>query len=988
MDLTLLARERIGKVLRGKYHLDRLIDVGGMAAVYEATHRNGTRSAIKVLHPKYVSDVQARTRFLREGYAANHVGHPGSVTVLDDDFTEEGDVYLVMELLDGESLEGCIAREKQMNEIDVLSIADQLLDVLSSAHHKDIIHRDIKPANIMLTRSGIVKLLDFGLARVRELPAVAGVHSAEIVFGTVAYVSPEAARANNDEMDGRADLWAVAATMFKALAGETVHGMDGSVMERLIRAARNQARSLGDVVPHLHPRVIDVVDRALMFHPDDRWPSAAVMQAVVQDVLAQLMEERAVPPSLFFMPGLSQAAAGYTASGPMASMSAMATPTPRPYRGQVATPSPSPYPHPGLPAQAANPLNRVVHNPLNQIRGRPARQQPPQQQQQQQQQQQRQQGYMNPLNQLASRRQVQATPQPRAQRRPVNPLNQIATRSGAQWRSHNEPQNRGPATYDQVARGQNHAPTSSDSSFEIDIDDLDGGADLSYNALDVTITIEEDIQDEPETRPRRATTMRDLGSAAARARAMLARRRGEPEPEPEPEPELDADDFDIDFGFDGDGGAEIADLDTDDLRDMSQEDPLSAIDEDDDGQFAGTSEDTVRRPPPSLPSEETVRRRAPTRPPEDGLPEAMSGELRSKLSAPSGMDSGIIIEELDDEQAWPENDLWDLPAVPEFSGQDPSSAATGKPISGLLGMPPLVTGSGPTKEEREVEAAGKQRVAAEQRAAASVARKAALEAKREAAAAKRAELRERREAQAKEAAALRQEERRRRAPPVTGTRKTGLDRLAGLRRSGKSPSAPMVIDSDSSMSTPPDRTVRFSIRAPTTLPDLEAQRSKPAPMRPRTERGGDEEGVDELSDSMFIRVPEGSTSKSKVAPPRRSSAPQRTSVPPQRTPVPPQRSSVPSARTPAPPVRTPAPPVRTPAPSVRSPAPPVRTPAPPVRTPSVRVPAPPLRTPVPPQRTPVPPQRKPTATREAAKKPDESLKALRLPHLRKPPRDK
>ena len=84
MDLTLLARERVGKVLRGKYHLDRLIDVGGMAAVYEATHRNGTRSAIKVLHPKYVSDVQARTRFLREGYAANHVGHPGSVTVIDD----------------------------------------------------------------------------------------------------------------------------------------------------------------------------------------------------------------------------------------------------------------------------------------------------------------------------------------------------------------------------------------------------------------------------------------------------------------------------------------------------------------------------------------------------------------------------------------------------------------------------------------------------------------------------------------------------------------------------------------------------------------------------------------------------------------------------------------------------------------------------------------------------------------------------------------
>src|SRR5690606_31023288 len=131
MDLTLLGQQRVGKVLRGKWHLDRLLDVGGMAAVYEATHRNGTRAAIKMLHPKYVSDVQARTRFRREGYAASRVGHRGAVSVLDDDFTEEGDVYLVMGLLDGESLEAALMRETTLSAIDVLSIADQLLDVLS-----------------------------------------------------------------------------------------------------------------------------------------------------------------------------------------------------------------------------------------------------------------------------------------------------------------------------------------------------------------------------------------------------------------------------------------------------------------------------------------------------------------------------------------------------------------------------------------------------------------------------------------------------------------------------------------------------------------------------------------------------------------------------------------------------------------------------------------------------------------------------------------
>src|SRR5262249_47248756 len=99
------ALARLGSVLHGKWWLDALLGVGGMAAVYAATHRNGTRGAVKILHPEIAVDVHLRKRFLREGYVANKVGHPGVVSVIDDDVTEDGTVYLVMEHLEGETLE-------------------------------------------------------------------------------------------------------------------------------------------------------------------------------------------------------------------------------------------------------------------------------------------------------------------------------------------------------------------------------------------------------------------------------------------------------------------------------------------------------------------------------------------------------------------------------------------------------------------------------------------------------------------------------------------------------------------------------------------------------------------------------------------------------------------------------------------------------------------------------------------------------------------
>ncbi|HEY2514825.1 MAG TPA: protein kinase, partial [Polyangiaceae bacterium] len=144
-----LALARVGTVVREKWRLDRLLGVGGMAAVFAAMHRNGNRVAIKMLHRDLADVGELRTRFLREGYLANAVEHPGAVSVLDDDATADGTVFLVMELLEGETLERRWERNgRQLPVLEVLSAVDGLLDVLAAAHAKGLVHRDVKPENV------------------------------------------------------------------------------------------------------------------------------------------------------------------------------------------------------------------------------------------------------------------------------------------------------------------------------------------------------------------------------------------------------------------------------------------------------------------------------------------------------------------------------------------------------------------------------------------------------------------------------------------------------------------------------------------------------------------------------------------------------------------------------------------------------------------------------------------------------------------------
>ncbi|HEY2512658.1 MAG TPA: protein kinase, partial [Polyangiaceae bacterium] len=279
------ARARLGTSLKAKYRLESLLGVGGMAAVYSATHRNAKRVAVKILHTPLSLHADMRARFIREGYVANSVGHPGAVAVLDDDVADDGAAFLVMELLEGETLDEVQKRLGPALPLrTVVAVARDLLDVLASAHARSIVHRDIKPANLFLTCDGQVKVLDFGVARMRDASGSNPTHSG-LTLGTPAFMAPEQA-IGRAEVDGRADVWAVGATIFTLLSGKQVHG-GGSSQETLILAATRTAPSVATVRPDLPAALVQLLDKALAFAPEARWETAAAMRDAIEAFVAE-----------------------------------------------------------------------------------------------------------------------------------------------------------------------------------------------------------------------------------------------------------------------------------------------------------------------------------------------------------------------------------------------------------------------------------------------------------------------------------------------------------------------------------------------------------------------------------------------------------------------------------------------------------------------------------------------------------------------------
>jgi len=280
-------RVRVGTRLAGKWQIDRLLGVGGMAAVYAATHRNGRTAALKVLHEKYAAVPQIRERFLREALVANKIDHPGVVRIDDDGTTAEGVPFLVMELLDGESLEQVrLRRGGTVPTLEVMRLIERIIDVMEEAHAAGIIHRDLKPENVFLTRDGKVKVLDFGIARLMEASEGQSRTRTGLVMGTPAFMAPEQALGRWSQVDARTDLWAIGAIAFNLITGRMVHEAP-SGNETLVLAASRPAPSLAR---HADAplAVVRCIDRALAYDRDKRFEDAATMHGELLFVLAEL----------------------------------------------------------------------------------------------------------------------------------------------------------------------------------------------------------------------------------------------------------------------------------------------------------------------------------------------------------------------------------------------------------------------------------------------------------------------------------------------------------------------------------------------------------------------------------------------------------------------------------------------------------------------------------------------------------------------------
>jgi serine/threonine protein kinase len=265
-----------GQILEGKFRILRLIGEGGMGAVYEAQHEFlGRRVAIKILNPDFARNEEAVRRFYREAQAAARIGHENICEVTDIGQVG-GSPYIVMQLLQGESLAKMIVESAPLPVGRAVDIAQQTLEALAAAHAAGIVHRDMKPDNIFLTkvagRADFVKLLDFGISKVRTAGTGTKLTQEGTVLGTPQYMSPEQARGQMD-VDGRADVWAVGIIFFEMLTGRIP--FDGSnynqIIFNVVAAPIPRLRALREgVTPELEAVVMHALERDV----GKRYPTA------------------------------------------------------------------------------------------------------------------------------------------------------------------------------------------------------------------------------------------------------------------------------------------------------------------------------------------------------------------------------------------------------------------------------------------------------------------------------------------------------------------------------------------------------------------------------------------------------------------------------------------------------------------------------------------------------------------------------------------
>lgn len=268
-------------ILGNRYQLQDLIGVGGMAKVYKATDRLLQRDvAIKILKDQYAEDDEFVKKFSNEALSAARLTHVNIVSVYDigEDLIEGKKIhYIVMEYVDGETLKDLIDREKIISNHDIVDYSIQIAQALNQAHSSNIIHRDIKPQNILMDKYGLLKVTDFGIARVSTNATITYTSS---ILGTVHYISPE--QAKGKFVDEKSDLYSLGVVMYEMATGKVPFDADNSVGIAVMHI-QDEPESPIKLNEDLSPRLNDIIMKLLEKDPQKRFKNANELIRALED---------------------------------------------------------------------------------------------------------------------------------------------------------------------------------------------------------------------------------------------------------------------------------------------------------------------------------------------------------------------------------------------------------------------------------------------------------------------------------------------------------------------------------------------------------------------------------------------------------------------------------------------------------------------------------------------------------------------------------